>query len=110
MSNIMVPKFYNDLWEIAEQLIDKTIKGTRETCMVITKTPSTSKSIMGWYFIYKLRMELGFFNLVYQHEVTRRQTSYSKDGIVTWATIIPKSFSDILSSSDLVYIVDGGGA
>ena len=55
-------------------------------------------------------MKLGFFNLIYQHEVTVYQTLYSKDGTVTQATATPKNFNDILSCNDTVYVMDGIGA
>ena len=47
MSNIIVRKFYDKLWEITEQLIYKGIPG--ETCMVIRGTQGTSKSVMRQY-------------------------------------------------------------
>ena len=55
MSNIMIPKFYDDLWEIAKREMARNIG------VVITRTSYTGKSVMGWYFIYILRKKLGFF-------------------------------------------------
>ncbi|KAG0554358.1 hypothetical protein KC19_12G084800 [Ceratodon purpureus] len=103
MSRIMVPKFYNDLWEKAELLIDGDTP--KKKGMVITGTPGTGKSVMGWYFIFKLREKLGSFDLVYQHE--GMQTFYCKNGAVTSAGIAARSFSRVLSRKDTVYVVDG---
>ena len=100
ISRIMVLEFYDELWEIAS---------SRNTGVVITGTPDTSKSIMGWYFIYKLRKQLGLFDLVYQHERSGTQTFYSKNGIVTWATIASGKFLGKLHNKDTVYVVDGIG-
>ena len=103
ISRIMVPKSYDDLWEIAEQLIDE--RGG----MVITGTPGIGKSVMGWYFIYRLRMKLGLFNLVYQDHASGQQTLYSKDGTVTCASTASDSFNQLLARSDMIYVVDGAG-
>ena len=107
MRRIMIPKFYDDLWEIAERLIDER---TTDLHMLITEILSTGKSVMGSYFIYKLRKKLGLFDLVYEHERSKEQTFYSKDGSVTKASTFNNYFRKKLARKDTVYIVDGAGA
>jgi hypothetical protein len=126
MSRILVPKFYNDLWDYAEKWIDKRIderinkrinKPSSKRSQVIVRmlirgTPGTSKSVLGWYFIYKLKLKqkLGAFDLAYQHERSQLQTFYSKDDSVREEVTGQGSFVDRLTREDTVYIVDGASA
>ena len=110
-SAIFVRKCYEDLWTIAEYMVDQRKEaGQRVTNfrLVITGTPGIGKSIFGLYLLYQLRVTHGDDITVVWEDARAKERTLFKGRDVRIGGL--DSFRKELSDSNTFYVCDGMGA